>query len=194
MEKISYGIILFNKSNDILMIRRQHSYGYFEYITKRYLKYSQSEIQGIVNEMTIFEKERLIRKNNTPESIKTAIICSTTNWKTPEWGFPKGQPKCHESPLCCALREFNEETGIDTDNIVLTHEKVTESIKANNGKYYKVIYYIANVKDNDISLEEFQRLEVSKIQWMSPQLALKCVRYYFQSKRNIIKSFMEKPH
>ena len=42
---------------------------------------------------------------------------SKTQWKETEWEFPKGRRNYQEKDLDCALREFEEETGILRNNI-----------------------------------------------------------------------------
>jgi deoxycytidylate deaminase len=45
------------------------------------------------------------------------IEYSTTKWKETEWEFPKGRRNYQERDLDCALREFEEETGISKKHI-----------------------------------------------------------------------------
>ena len=47
-----------------------------------------------------------------------------TSWDEPEWGFPKGRRNFNETDLNCALREFNEETGINMKSIKLLEKLV----------------------------------------------------------------------
>jgi 8-oxo-dGTP pyrophosphatase MutT (NUDIX family) len=42
---------------------------------------------------------------------------SKTNWTETEWEFPKGRKNYQERDIDCALREFEEETGISKENI-----------------------------------------------------------------------------
>jgi 8-oxo-dGTP pyrophosphatase MutT (NUDIX family) len=39
------------------------------------------------------------------------------NYEHPEWEFPKGRKNKDESDIECALREFEEETGINRDKL-----------------------------------------------------------------------------
>ena len=62
----SYGIILFRKSESglqYLMIRRKDSFGYIDFIRGKYSPYNINQIQNIVNEMSIHEKERIANEN-----------------------------------------------------------------------------------------------------------------------------------
>jgi 8-oxo-dGTP pyrophosphatase MutT (NUDIX family) len=39
-------------------------------------------------------------------------------WDTPEWGFPKGKKNRNENDRECAIREFREETNIESHEII----------------------------------------------------------------------------
>ena len=59
----SYGIILCRSSNDglqFLMIRRKDSFGYIDFIRGNYSPYNLEQLQNIVNEMSLVEKNRII--------------------------------------------------------------------------------------------------------------------------------------
>ena len=59
----SYGIIVFRKQDNeykYLMIRRKDSFGYIDFIRGKYSPYNIYQIQKIVDEMSIQEKERIL--------------------------------------------------------------------------------------------------------------------------------------
>ena len=59
----SYGVIVFRSSIagiQLLMIRRKDSFGYIDFIRGKYSPYNIYQIQNIVNEMSISEKERIL--------------------------------------------------------------------------------------------------------------------------------------
>ena len=59
----SYGIILFRSSTSgvqFLMIRRKDSFGFIDFIRGKYSPYNIYQIQNIINEMSVSEKQRLI--------------------------------------------------------------------------------------------------------------------------------------
>ena len=59
----SYGVIVFRASNlgiQYLMLRRKDSFGYIDFIRGKYSPYNISQIQDIVNEMSIEEKQRIL--------------------------------------------------------------------------------------------------------------------------------------
>ena len=138
----SYGIIVFNDHNEMLMVRRRNSYGYYEFIKKRY---SIENLPSIIDEMTIQEK-RLLMETTLPPNVIFLLKRSKTKWETPEWGFPKGKKLLYESQLECAFREFEEETGLKRNVIKLTNQKVSELFTAPNGKRYQHIYYTAYLR------------------------------------------------
>lgn len=71
----------------------------------------------------------------------------------PSWGFPKGKKNNNrEHNLTCALREFQEETKIDSKTIkVLDTETLVENIKTGDGKVYRTYYFIGVTKSDELS-------------------------------------------
>src|SRR5690606_17436941 len=63
-----------------------------------------------------FKKLEFYLQTRYNKTISELINENKSKFTTPEWGFPKGRRKKNESPLSCALREFTEETGIDSSN------------------------------------------------------------------------------
>ena len=112
---------------------------------------------------------------------------SNTEWTETEWEFPKGKRNMLEKEVDCALREFEEETGVPALNISII-ENVTpfeETYIGSNHKSYKHKYYLGYV--NDICYEmKFQESEVSKIEWKTISECLQCIRPYHMEKKQII--------
>jgi len=119
--------------------------------------------------------------------LKSIIIKSSTFWKTPEWGFPKGRRNQNENDKSAALREFQEESGYLSENLngiknVMPFEEV---FTGTNFKSYKNIYYLMymnEIKNNN----EFQKSEVSQIKWCNLEEALDLIRPYNLEKKEII--------
>jgi len=113
---------------------------------------------------------------------------STTNWKEAEWEFPKGRKKMFEKDYECAIREFGEETGIDTRNITLVQNVMpfVESFIGTNYKSYKHKYFLAFIQNNNIDLTHFQSSEVSNLEWKSFETCLEVIRPYNFEKINLI--------
>ncbi len=111
------------------------------------------------------------------------------NWEEPEWGFPKGRRNYLEKDIDCAIREFEEETGINKNEIdlVLNIVPYEETFMGSNFKSYKHKYFIAFKKDNQINIpNNFQKTEVSKIDWCTYEECLQKIRPYNLEKRDIL--------
>ncbi len=228
---ISYGIVLFRNINDtlqFLMIRRKDSFGFIDFMRGKYLLQNISQIQNIINEMSITEKDKLINNsfeklwremwcentnnqfkneeissfkkyeilknglliNNEKITLKDIINNSNTNWDETEWEFPKGRRNFKEKDLECALREFEEETGISRNYISIIENVLPfeEIFIGTNYKSYKHKYFLATINNNFIetNLENFQKTEVSKIEWKTYDQCLNYIRPYNLEKKKLI--------
>lgn len=109
-----------------------------------------------------------------------------------EWGFPKGRRNLKESDYDCALREFEEETGIDRDDyeIMRNIKPVEEIFNGSNNIRYKHIYYIGSCKnDFEVSVNpenKHQAIEISNIKWFTLQESLQKIRPYNTEKKEVI--------
>lgn len=71
-------------------------------------------------------------------------LLSNTKNATLLWEIPKGRPNKKETPLCSAVREFEEETGLDTNAYrILFDEGTIEYSFTDCGVKYKYVYYLA---------------------------------------------------
>ena len=229
----SYGVILFRPSDlgpEYLMIRRKDSFGYIDFMRGKYNPSNIDQLQNIINEMSILEKERLVTEtfevlwkqmwgdnsstqyrseemssqkkyelikngivsNNEPVCLKDLIDRSTTSWKETEWEFPKGRKNYQEKDLICALREFEEETGYSQEDIKVVENLMPfeEIFIGSNHKSYKHKYYLAhtdkNEKNNADTLDNFQKTEVSKLDWKTLKHCLDSIRPYNLEKKKLI--------
>ena len=87
------------------------------------------------------------------------------------WEIPKGRKNKRETSLDCAIREFKEETNIDTDsyNIMFDIKPIVESFVSLNITYVHnyFIAYTSKSLDTDISFgSQDQISEVSDIKWV----------------------------
>ena len=76
----SYGIILCRSSNhgiQFLMIRRKDSFGYIDFLRGKYIINNKEQLQGIFNEMSIDERERI--QNNSFETLWNLMWGETNN-------------------------------------------------------------------------------------------------------------------
>jgi len=94
-----------------------------------------------------------------------------------EWGFPKGRRNIRESDEMCALREFNEETGVHCMAIQRFYMSFEEVFKGSNGVSYKHKYFLARLMDplagnTGSTVNETQAKEISCTKWMTFQEAM----------------------
>ena len=113
---------------------------------------------------------------------------STTKWEETEWEFPKGRRNFKEKDLECALREFEEETGILSNKITIIENVLPfeEIFIGTNHKSYKHKYFLAYMNDPEEYLENFQVTEVSKIEWKTLDECLEAIRPYNLEKKELI--------
>jgi 8-oxo-dGTP pyrophosphatase MutT (NUDIX family) len=208
------------------MIRRKDSFGFIDFIRGKYSPYNIYQIQNIVDEMSLSEKERILTepfeklwiemwgetsniqyKNEESLSskkmdiIRNGVIMdektttleniveqSTTQWSEPEWEFPKGRRNNKEKDLDCALREFEEETGISRNKISVVENILPfeEIFIGTNHKSYKHKYFLAYMNDLNEDLDNFQVTEVSKIEWKTYNICLESIRPYNLEKKKLI--------
>lgn len=102
------------------------------------------------------------------------------------WGFPKGHLNHGESSREAALREVQEETGLEVEII----NKVGEDkyvFTSKEGKVFKVVtFYLMETKSLKISIQEEELLGA---QWFDPEEALTIIS--FPSGRALLKKALE---
>ena len=240
----SYGIILFKFTREhglqYLMIRRKDSFGFIDFVRGKFSPFNIYQLQNIVDEMSISEKEHLlvesfdklwihlwgettnthfkheeymsskkfdIIKNgisSTKDATSTSTSASTTTlitlknivensetrWIETEWEFPKGRRNNKEKDLDCALREFEEETGISKHKIHVIENIMPfeETFIGTNHKSYKNKYFIAFIDDEKNDLTHFQVAEVSKMEWCNIDACLDKIRPYNLEKKQLIRN------
>ena len=133
---------------------------------------------------------------------------SQTQWEETEWEFPKGRKNGQEKDLDCALREFEEETGISRHAISVIENVMPfeENFMGSNHKIYKHKYFLAMWQSPSSvppppglgfaaspphppsSLESYQRTEVSKMEWKTLEDCLGCIRPYHLEKKRMIEN------
>jgi len=132
-----------------------------------------------------------IQINEEKISLDSLIENSTTNWSETEWEFPKGRRNYQEKDIDCAIREFEEETGISPAfiNIIENVLPFEEIFIGTNHKSYKHKYFLAYMNDNMDSVEylqNFQKTEVSKLEWKTLTQCLESIRPYNLEKKKLI--------
>ena len=156
-----------------------------------------ASISQYKNEEVTSNNKMLIIKNGVTINDKTITLKeiienSTTNWSETEWEFPKGRRNIKERDLDCALREFEEETGISSYKITLIENLLPfeEIFIGTNHKSYKHNYFLAfmneNINENEEYLNNYQLTEVSKLEWKTFDKCLEAIRPYNLEKKNLI--------
>jgi 8-oxo-dGTP pyrophosphatase MutT (NUDIX family) len=129
--------------------------------------------------------------NDTKVTLEEIIGNSTTKWEETEWEFPKGRRNFQEKDIECALREFQEETGYPIKSLSVIENLLPfeETFIGSNHKCYKHKYYLAYMNDigeRETSLENYQRSEVSKLEWKTVDECLESIRPYNLEKKQLI--------
>lgn len=118
------------------------------------------------------------------------ITNSQTSWNEPEWEFPKGRRIAGESDLKCALREFEEETGIRARSIKILANvaPLNEVFTGSNLKSYQNTYFVAHADAaiSNASLENYQKAEVSSIEWKTFDECMNDIRPYNVEKKEML--------
>jgi 8-oxo-dGTP pyrophosphatase MutT (NUDIX family) len=89
-----------------------------------------------------------------------------------EWEIPRGKKNFWEKPIECAMREFEEETGISKHKLI--HKKyikcVYETLIGSNDLKYKFNYYTMELKNKErvyVSSEIYeQHTEIRNVSWI----------------------------
>ncbi len=134
--------------------------------------------------------------NNEIVTLKELITESNeqSSWSETEWGFPKGRRNHKESDYDCALREFNEETGYNVKYLqnlqnVIPYEEI---FTGSNYKSYKHKYFIMYMSyNNSLMQNEFEKTEVSKMEWKSFEESLESIRDYNIEKKRLLTKINE---
>lgn len=133
----------------------------------------------------------MLDESNKVVTLDELVSWSTTSWTHPEWEFPKGRRNAHEKDADCALREFEEETGILKERVTLVENALPfETVfVGSNSKSYRYKYYLAVLKNphDDLDLTNFQQCEISNVSWKSVQECMQVMRPYDYEKRQLIR-------
>ena len=126
--------------------------------------------------------------NNEFITLESLIKNSSTKWAETQWEIPKGRKNFQEKDLECALREFEEETGYSSKyvNIIENILPFEELFIGSNYKSYKHKYYLGYMSETIDILQNYQKSEVSKIEWKTVDKCLESIRPYNLEKRNLI--------
>lgn len=111
-------------------------------------------------------------------NIDNLVKNTQCNMKDTEWGFPKGRRNINEQDIVCALREFQEETGINKRSVMVPVDikGFEEVFTGTNNVRYRHVYYLAFYKDSypidlPIALKKLQCKEVKTVKWLEYEQA-----------------------
>ena len=143
-------------------------------------------------EQTSAKKLDMIRDgitiNDEIITLNDIVDKSNTKWEETEWEFPKGRRNYKEKDLECALREFEEETGIPSSKLIIVENVLPfeEIFIGTNHKSYKHKYFLAYMSDIEDYLTNYQLTEVSKLEWKTFAECLDSIRPYNLEKKELI--------
>ena len=126
-------------------------------------------------------------KNESYNLVDIINLCKE-NYTEPEWGLPKGRRNYQERDIICGMREFEEETGYNKNDLInITNVLPLEEIfTGSNYKSYKHKYFLGYLNNNSEPKKDFQLFEISKIEWVNIDDAVNYIRNYNYEKKNIL--------
>lgn len=126
----------------------------------------------------------------TPEGCRFLLILSRLT-KRPLWEFPKGGIDAGEGQLEAALRELQEETGLDRNAVKLVPDfKHTERYRFSVGEgarrtliHKQVTYFLAEALHEEIRISPKEAHEYA---WVDLEEAMQRIRY--KSRRRMLEA------
>lgn len=217
---ISCGIILRRPSDGyVLLVMRKHSIGYTDFLRGKWREGDYAYISTLWNEMTHEERvgvrtrphsllwtefwngdtsrdrateEAASRDKISRLDFARLDVLATDAWPSPEWGFPKGRRRYRETDLGCAVREFQEETAIPPDRLVIDADQRPreEHVVGSNGVRYVHRYFEATLAAGaDVPaggpLTHEQENEIGAIGWYAPEVARRLFRPYHRRRMEL---------
>lgn len=174
----SYGIVVYTYDNDelkFLMTLRRDTFCYECLIRGMYL--SNEVLKDYISHITREERDRILeypfdmlwkdlwvstkrrsyrveykKASEKFQENKNIILEQVTQMDTfdpPSWEFAKGKMFSEETPIQCALREFNEETTIPVSDVKVIKQAGTfqEAFYGNDNRKYQSVYYLGLIQD-----------------------------------------------
>jgi len=128
----------------------------------------------------------------TPFNLRVLVETSPAAHEHSEWEFPKGRRLLAEGDMACALREFEEETGIPRTMVrIHTHIKPLEEIFTGmNRVRYRHVYYVGTVgSDVEFNLDVRngkQACEVKDMGWCTIEDMFERTRPMYVERRELL--------
>jgi 8-oxo-dGTP pyrophosphatase MutT (NUDIX family) len=126
------------------------------------------------------------------DRLPSLIHENPSKWTESEWGFPKGRRNPYETDVSCAIREFQEETGLTTKDFTILHNtnSISETFFGSNQVHYCHKYYIAvchKSTEVEMDLNNCHMVrEVGNISWCTLDEAITKIRPDNVEKREIL--------
>lgn len=131
-----------------------------------------------------------ILKNRKTKDINYFANSSIQKFNNPEWGFPKGRRNFLEKDLSCAIREFKEETALNSDEFLLFPgiKPLEEIFNGTNKILYRHVYFIAFCKKSTpAKLSNAQQMEeIGDIGWFNYNECMKLFRSFHKKRKYIL--------
>jgi 8-oxo-dGTP pyrophosphatase MutT (NUDIX family) len=212
----------YDNSIQFLLIQRKDSLSFTEFIRGKFSYNDMTYICKLLRGMTQNEQHKLLtlsfkelwydiwgeashvklHKNNYELSEKRFMMLiprlqqlvndNPTKWTEPEWGFPKGRRNPYESDIVCAVREFQEETGLHKNDFSIIQNtcSISETFFGSNNVHYCHKYYFA-VCNSNINVEfnhhnHHMAREIGAINWFSLDDAITHIRPDNIEKREVL--------
>jgi 8-oxo-dGTP pyrophosphatase MutT (NUDIX family) len=197
---------------EFLLIQRKDSLSFLEFMRGKYSHLDENYISMLMLNMTKGEQQRLLtltfdelwkdmwggtssvksHKNNYETSERKYQLMKPrmaefvekypSKWDEPEWGFPKGRRNPYESDIVCAIREFQEETGLQRDDFKVIQNTgcLTETFFGSNHVHYCHKYYFAICQPNTVvelnTNNDTMTREIGAIKWCTLDEAISKIR------------------
>ena len=205
-----------NDKIKFLMIQRKNSLGYLELMRGKYNVNDTKSINNLLEQLTNDEIS-IINDNNFDvlwnnlwdfntdnhskeyhvskqkfEKLKRDYNHLINNNKPifnfKEWGFPKGRRNQYETNEICAIREFEEETGLQDNNYTILDKCnfITENLIGTNGVNYSHNYYISILHKGYDKNIKIDNKEVGDLKLYNINECLNAIRPYHINKRIIV--------
>ena len=211
-----------NDTIQFLMIQRKDSLSFVEFIRGKYHIQDEAYIGKLLRGMTQKEQQLIATKSfpelwfevwgesssvrshradyesserryaQISDRLATLLQENPSKWAEPEWGFPKGRRNPYETDIGCAVREFQEETGLSTNDFTILHNtySISETFFGSNQVHYCHKYYIAVCHKSIevvMNMNNFHMIrEVGNIRWCSLDEATSKIRPDNVEKREIL--------